>query len=91
MDYANFLGFGPAHTPGLTVYKDIYELKPGYFGVFDKYGLKLNEYFRLKSKEHKDDFKTTCEKINYLLEDSITKQLVSDVPLRTYVIWRTRF
>lgn len=75
------IGLGPAHTPGLTIYKDIYELKPGYYGVFDKYGLKLNQYFKLKSKKHTDDFETTCEKINYLLNDSITKQLVSDVPL----------
>lgn len=75
------IGLGPAHTPGLTIYKDIYELKPGYFGVFDKYGLKLNQYFKLETKEHTDDFETTCRKINYLLDDSITKQLVSDVPL----------
>lgn len=74
-------GLGPAHTAGLTVYKDIYELKPGYFGVFDKCGLKLNQYWKLKSQKHTDDFETTCKKINYLLEDSISKQLVSDVPL----------
>lgn len=75
------LGIGPAHTPGLTIYKNIYELKPGYYGVFDKCGLKLNEYWRLESKPHEDDFETTCKKINYLLNDSISKQLVSDVPL----------
>lgn len=75
------LGIGPAHTPGLTIYKDIYELKPGYFGVFDKCGLKLNEYWKLESKIHEDDFETTCKKINYLLEDAISKQLVSDVPV----------
>ena len=74
-------GVGPAHTPGLTIYKDIYELKPGYYGVFDKYGLKLNSYWKLESKPHEDNFETTCRKINYLLEDSISKQLVSDVPL----------
>lgn len=84
LDYngiCELLGLGPAHTPGLTVYKDIYELKPGYFGVFDKCGLKLNQYWKLETKPHTDDFDTTCRKINYLLDDAISKQLVSDVPL----------
>lgn len=75
------LGLGPAHTPGLTIYKDIYELKPGYFGVFDKCGLKLNQYWKLETKPHTDDFETTCRKINNLLSDAISKQLVSDVPI----------
>ena len=79
--FLNFSGIGPAHTPGLTVFKDIYELKPGYYGVFDRYGFKMEQYWKLESKEHTDDFKTTCEKIEYLLDDSIQRQLVSDVPL----------
>ena len=28
-------GIGPSHSPGLTPFKGIYELKPGYFSVFD--------------------------------------------------------
>ena len=64
-------GIGPAHTPGLTVFKNIYELKPGYFGVFDRYGFKMEQYWKLESKEHKDDFNTTCEKIKFLLDDAI--------------------
>lgn len=74
-------GIGPSHTPGLTPFKDIFELKPGYFGVFDKNGLKMEQYFKLETKPHTDDFNTTCEKIKYYLDDSISKQLVSDVPL----------
>ena len=62
------IGLGPAHTSGLTLYKDIYELKPGYFGIFDKYGLKLNQYWKLQSKPHTDDFSTTCIKVKELLE-----------------------
>ncbi len=78
---SELIGIGPAHTPGLTVFKDIYELKPGYFGVFDKYGFKMERYWKLKSEEHKDNFNTTCEKIKFLLDDAIKRQLVSDVPL----------
>lgn len=75
------LGVGPAHTPSLTIYKDIYELRPGFCGIFSKYDFKLEHYWKLETKEHEDDLDTTCEKIDYLLKDSISKQLVSDVPV----------
>jgi len=74
-------GIGPSHTPGLTPFKDIYELKPGYFGVFDNNGLKLEQYFKLETRPHTDNFEDTCKKINFYLDDSINRQLVSDVPL----------
>ena len=74
-------GIGPSHTPGLTPFKDIYELKPGYFGVFDNNGFKMEQYFKLETKPHTDNFEDTCKKINFYLDDSINKQLVSDVPL----------
>lgn len=74
-------GIGPSHTPGLTPFKDIFELKPGYFAVFDRNGLKMEQYFALKTKPHEDNFEETCEKIKFYLDDSIEKQLVSDVPL----------
>lgn len=74
-------GIGPSHTPGLTPFKEIFELKPGYFAVFDENGLKMEQYFSLETKPHEDSFDETCEKIKFYLEDSITRQLVSDVPL----------
>ncbi len=78
-------GIGPSHTPGLTIFKNIYEIKPAHFAIFNKYGLHTNRYWKLKSKEHTDNLNITCEKIKYLLEDSITSQLVSDVPLCTFL------
>ncbi|MGN1299150.1 MAG: asparagine synthase (glutamine-hydrolyzing) [Candidatus Scatovivens sp.] len=80
---SEMLGLGPAHTPGVTVFKEIKELKPANFLIFNKYGIHVEEYWKLESKVHKDDFDTTCQKIRFLLEDSIKKQLVSDVPLCT--------
>ena len=74
-------GIGPSHTPGLTPFKEIFELKPGYFAVFYENGLKMEQYFSLETKPHEDSFDETCEKIKFYLEDSITRQLVSDVPL----------
>lgn len=74
-------GLGPAHTPGNGIFKDIKELKPAHFLIFNKYGIYTEKYWSLESKEHTDDLDKTCEKIRFLLEDSIEKQLVSDVPL----------
>ena len=77
------MGFGPAHTPGICAFKDIKELKPAHFLIFNKSGIHVERYWELESKEHKDSFAKTCETIKYLLEDSISKQLVSDVPICT--------
>lgn len=78
-------GIGPSHTPGTTIFKNIYELKPAHFAIFNNSGLHIDRYWKLKSDCHTDDFKTTCEKVKYLLNDAITKQLVSDVPLCTFL------
>ncbi len=78
-------GIGPAHTAGLTAFKDIYELKPAHYFVFQQDGIKMHRYWKLKSYQHKDSFGKTCEKVRYLLEDSIQRQLVSDVPLCTFL------
>ena len=78
---SELFGIGPAHTPGTTVFKNIYEIMPANFGIFNEYGFKTFEYWKMETKEHSDNFETTCNKIRYLLEDSIKKQLVSDVPL----------
>lgn len=79
----NYLDFGPAHTPGIGIFKNINELKPAHFLLFNKSGVHIERYWKLESKEHKDSFGKTCETIRNLLEDSISKQLVSDVPICT--------
>lgn len=79
------LGIGPAHTPGTSVFKDIYELKPASYGIFNSSGFSCSKYWKLESKVHNDDFNTTCDKVKFLLEDSIQRQLTSDVPLCTFL------
>lgn len=56
-------GIGPAHTPGTTIFKDIYELKPAHCATFNRYGLHIERYWKLKSEKHTDSFGTTCEKV----------------------------
>ena len=78
---SELFGIGPAHTPGTTVFKNIYEIMPAHFGIFNIDGFEFYEYWKMKTKEHTDNFENTCSNIKYLLEDSIKRQLVSDVPL----------
>ena len=78
-------GLGPCHTPGTTIFKDIHELKPANFAIYNSSGLHINKYWKLESKPHIDSFGTTCDKIKFLLEDSIGRQLISDVPLCTFL------
>jgi asparagine synthase (glutamine-hydrolysing) len=76
-------GIGPSHTPGYTPFKDILELEPAHYMVYNKNGLYKKEYWSLKTKPHTDNFEDTCEKIKFLVKDSVERQLVSDVPLCT--------
>lgn len=78
-------GIGPAHTPGITVFKDIFELKPAHYMIVTKDYKCMQRYWKMESKVHKDTFEETCYNVKYLLEDAIKSQLVSDVPLCTFL------
>ena len=82
---SELFGIGPAHTPGITIYKNIFEIKPGHFAIYNKDGLHIKKYWQLQSKPHTDDFDTTCQKVKYLVEDAIQRQLVSDMPICTFL------
>ena len=82
---SELFGIGPAHTPGLTIYKDIFEIKPAHFAVFNKSGVHIERYWKLKSKQHTESFDETCSHLTYLLKDSINRQLFSDVPICTFL------
>lgn len=82
---AEIFAIGPARTPGHGVFKEIKELKPGDYLVFDRNGLKVKPYWRLESHEHPDDLETTVQKIRDLVIDAVTRQLVSDVPVCTFL------
>lgn len=79
------LGIGPARIAGNGVFKNLYEVKPGHFIIFNKYGLKEIQYWELKSYYHKDSYKQTVEKVSFLVRDAIERQLVSDVDICTFL------
>ena len=76
---------GPGRTPGYGVFNNINEIEPAECGSFSKDGLKKYRYWELKDKEFSDTFEETVEKTRELVSDSITRQLVSDVPVCTFL------
>ena len=82
---SELFGIGPAHTAGTTIFKNINELKPAHLGIYNNSGLHIERYWKLISKPHTDNLETTCKKVKFLLNDAITRQLVSDVPLCTFL------
>ena len=59
---SELFGIGPAHTPGTTVFKNIYELKPASFAIFNKSGFTCKKYWKLKSEPHKDSLRSYLRK-----------------------------
>ena len=82
---SELFGIGPAHTAGATIFKNINKLKPAHLGIYNNSGLHIERYWKLISKPHTDNLETTCKKVKFLLNDAITRQLVSDVPLCTFL------
>ena len=78
-------GLGPARSPGNGVFKGVHELPPGYCLLYNYDGLKLREYWKLESKPHEEDLETTVEHTRGLLIDAVVRQLVSDVPVCTFL------
>lgn len=82
---AEIMFIGPGRTPGCGVFKDISEVKPACCGYYSKDGIKIRKYWTLRDKEHKDTFEETVEKVRFLVTDAITRQLVSDVEVGTFL------
>ncbi|MDF2890164.1 MAG: hypothetical protein K0R80_531 [Clostridia bacterium] len=78
-------GLGPARTPGNAVFKNINEVLPGNCLSFVEGKMRLREYWRLESKQHTDDLDTTVDRIRNLFVDAVERQLISDVPVCTFL------
>ena len=76
---------GPARTIGKAVFRDISELPPASYLEYENGRLKISSYWRLTAKEHTDSFEETVEHTRYLVRDAIERQLVSDVPVCTFL------
>ncbi|HZG61542.1 MAG TPA: asparagine synthase (glutamine-hydrolyzing) [Anoxybacillus sp.] len=82
---AEIFGLGPSRTPGHGVFSGVDELRPAHALIFSREGLKIWRYWNVKSDIHTDSLEETVEKIRFLLTDAVTRQLVSDVPVCTFL------
>lgn len=78
-------GLGPAKTYGKGVFKNIDELLPGHYLTYYGSGFSTTCYWMLESYPHEDDWNQTVEKTRYLVTDAIKLQMLSDVPICTFL------
>ena len=76
---------GPAHTPGCGVYKNVHEVLPGSYLSVSRAGVRETTYFRLESHPHEDSYETTIATVHELLTGAIRRQMISDVPICTFL------
>ena len=82
---SELLLLGPGRTPGSGIFAGIRELEPGCNCIYEAGKVRIWRYWKLRDREHRDSFRETVEKVRYLVEDAIIRQMVSDVPLGTFL------
>ena len=82
---AEILLLGPGRTPGCGVFRGISEVEPGCCGNFSEGKLELRRYWKLRDREHRENFAETAERVRALVTDAIRRQTVSDVPIGAFL------
>lgn len=82
---AELLLLGPGRSPGCGVLRGIAELEPGCCAVYEDGRLSVGRYWQLRDREHRESFEETAETVRYLVTDAIRRQMVSDVPIGTFL------
>lgn len=76
---------GPSRVLGSGVFKNIFELKPSEYILLTPKKLYKYIYWKPVTNYHTENEEATFEHTGFLVEDSIKKQLVSDVPICTFL------
>ncbi|KNB50245.1 asparagine synthase (glutamine-hydrolyzing) [Streptomyces caatingaensis] len=72
---------GLIKSPGMTPFRGMEEVPPGHVVTYDRNGLRSRRYWQLTRQPHGDDLDTAARTVRELLEDTVRRQLVADVPL----------
>ncbi|MDD7740216.1 MAG: asparagine synthase (glutamine-hydrolyzing) [Fusicatenibacter sp.] len=78
-------GLGPARTAGKGVFRHVMELLPGEYLEYQDGYLRRHTYWKLESRPHEDSYEKTVEKTRELLISAVQDQMVSDVPVCTFL------
>ena len=76
---------GPAKTSGSGVFRNILELKPGHYIRWGYDGWRQEAWWKLESHLHTDSTEETGEKTRELLLSAIKGQMLSDIPISTFL------
>lgn len=76
---------GPAKTSGSGVFRNILELKPGHYIQWGYDGWRQEAWWKLESHLHTDSTEETVEKTRELLLSAIKGQMLSDIPISTFL------
>ncbi len=82
---AEIILLGPGRTPGCGVFCNIHEIEPGCCGIYRQGQLHIRRYWHLEDRPHTDTLPQTLERVRHLVCDAIERQLVSDVPICTFL------
>ena len=82
---AQLILLGPGRMPGSGVFRGMEELEPGCCAFWENGRLNIQRYWRLTDREHRDSFEEMVEKVRFLVTDAIRRQMVSDVPIGTFL------
>ena len=82
---SELLLLGPGRSPGSGVFRGIFELEPGWCGVFQNGNWLPRRYWMLTDRTHEESFEETADCIRWLLTDAIKRQMVSDVPIGCFL------
>ncbi len=84
---AEIFALSPSRTPGHGVYRDVHELEGGCCLLFDgsRAGPAPRPYWQFVSSPHTHSLEETVERVRYLVQDTVVRQLVSDVPVCTFL------
>ncbi len=74
-------GLGLFRTPGCGVFKHIKEVRAGHYITFTQDKKEIKKYWNLDSKHHTDTPEQTASHILSILQDTVKRQLIADVPL----------
>ena len=80
---SELLLLGPGRIPGNGVFRGIFEIKPGFFGIYQDGNLKLHRYWQLRDHIHEDDFEKTAEKVRSQIYDSVRNHLTAQTSVGT--------
>lgn len=78
-------GIGPARSGGCGVFKGVHEVLPGEYLLCTKSGWRREKYWELQSHPHTDSYEKTVETVSELVYEAVARQMVSDVPICTFL------